>query len=141
MSPITSSSVSSAPVTPATSTTSATNTAAGAAELQKQLQQQRQEVREKAKPVVEQVYISQQAQKQLATYAASAANAAARYDDDPSTSSSVSTNQVLDATQKIQNRQTAAAVAQYAKQQAEASPPKPEPREEAKPSASIKAIA
>lgn len=136
MSPISSSSVSSAIVTPPSASTSS-----NVADLQKQQQQQQQEVREKAKPVVEQVYISNQAQKQLETYAASAANAADRYDEDPSTSSGVSTEQVLNATQKIQNRQTAAAVAEYNKQQAEASPPKPEPREEAKPSASIKAIA
>ena len=99
MSPITSSSVSSVPVTPPTS---ATNTVAGAAELQKQQQQLRQEVREKVKPIAEQVFISKQAQQQFDTYVASAANAADRYNTGNSSSSSssatgLSTEQVLDS--------------------------------------------
>ncbi|QZA77604.1 hypothetical protein K4H28_15215 [Deefgea tanakiae] len=144
MSPITSSSVSNVPVTPPTS---ATNTTVGAAELQKQLQQQRQEVRETVKPVAEQVFISKQAQQQFDTYAASAANAADRYDEDSSSSNSntgVSTDQALDTLKTVQNRQTAAALAEYAQQQAQANPrPQPEPRAEAeqKPTTSIKAIA
>ncbi|MBM5572636.1 MULTISPECIES: hypothetical protein [Deefgea] len=146
MSPITSSSISNVPLAPPSG---ASNTAVGAAELQKQLQQQNQATRETVKPVAEQVFISKQAQQQFDTYVASAASAAERYDTGNASVSSanpigVSTEQALDTVQTVQNRQTAAAIAQYAQQQAQADPaPKPEPRTdiEQKPTTSIKAIA
>lgn len=99
--------------------------------LQKLQQEQRQQTLEQAKPVVEQVYISKQGQQQLETYAKSAANAAERYDTGSESSSSgssntgVSTEQILKAVDKQQNRQTAAALASYAQQQAQASNDKP----------------
>lgn len=113
---------------------------AAAAEQQKQ--QQRQEVREAFKPIVEQVYISKQAQRQFDTYVASAANAADRYDHSVSPSlAGVSTEQVLDTVKTLQNRQTVAALAQYAQQQAQANPPQPRAEVEEKPTTSIQAIA
>lgn len=133
--------ISSSPALSTLPPSSTTNTVAGAAELQKQ---QRQDIRETVKPVAEQVFISKQAQQQLETYAASAANAADRYDTEASSSTAgVNTEQVLETVTTVQNRQTAAALAQYAQQQAQANPPKPEPRSEVeqKPTTSIKAIA
>ncbi|MGL4996628.1 MAG: hypothetical protein ACRC6G_10720 [Deefgea sp.] len=147
MSPITSSSVSSVPVTPPTS---ATNTVVGAAELQKQVQQQSQEVRETVKPIAEQVSISKAAQEQFerdTVSAASAGNSAGRSNGVEASANAanngVRTEQSLNTPESLQNRQTAAALAQYAQQQAQANPPKPEPRAEVeqKQTTSIKAIA
>jgi hypothetical protein len=95
--------------------------------LQKMQQDQRQQTLEQAKPVAEQVYISRQAQQQLETYTKSAANAAERYTtgNEPSSSTTSSTDQIMNAVNKQQNRQTAAALATYLQQQAQADRDKP----------------
>lgn len=147
MSPITTSSISNVPVTPPTS---ATNTVAGAAQLQKQVQQQSQVVRETVRPIAEQVSISRAAQEQFdrdTVSAASAGNSASRSNGAEASvnaaNNGVRTEQSLNTPESLQNRQAAAALAQYAQQQAQANPPRPEARAEVeqKQTTSIKAIA
>ena len=114
-----------------------TNSASNRVEQQPKAQEQR----DKIKPVAEQVLISKQAQQQYDTYTASAQNANNRYDTTASNSQPNGAEQAQDTLKTVQNRQTARALAEYAQQQSAESTPKPEPRESAKPTASIQAIA
>ncbi|WP_410499616.1 hypothetical protein [Chitinibacter sp. S2-10] len=97
-------------------------------DLQKKAQEQKAEQREQIKPVVEQVYISQQAQELLDTYTTSYNNAIGNESSTSSSStSSVNTAQIIDSVDTVQNRQTAAAIAEYRSQQAESTPPEQTP--------------
>lgn len=109
--------------------TQSVNTISTARELQGQVQEQRKDTLQQLKPVAEQVYISKQAQQLFDTYTQSAKNAKDFYNaDSTSSSNSVSTEQMLDTVKMVQKRQTTAAIAAYAQQQAgEADKPSTKP--------------
>lgn len=124
-----------------TSSAPASNVVAvNVSELQKQAQQQRTQTLEQVKPVAEQVFISQQAQKQLEIYQRSASNAAQQTDVSDTSNQAISSEQAVDTVKMLQKRQTIAAIASYAQQQAQATPPATKPAAEPEQAAEAKSI-
>ncbi|KAF0811545.1 hypothetical protein IGB42_04002 [Andreprevotia sp. IGB-42] len=100
--------------------------ASGNGELAQQLQTQRQDIREAAKPLVETVYISQQAQKQYDIYVQNSASSSEDSSDTNTQQVGFDTQNVLDAQQLVQRRATTVAV--YENRQANAAEtPQPQP--------------
>lgn len=112
--------------TPPPSSVSATRPATPpTGELASQIRDQREALNSNAKNMAETVYISQQAQQMLNTYTSSyqAATGQDASTSGGSATGSISASDMMDATQKLQTRQTRMAVAEYAQQQAQATPP------------------